>query len=797
MAADHHLVLTWIVYCVILQAIGSAATEKVDRRDWEWQGGSDTWDQIPSSVCPLGCLCVDKGSDVACPGASLPRVPTILSTVISLDLSDNLINILYNDSFNQAQYLQTISIENNVLIHIEAGAFVPLGQLRELRLARNHLSFLPRDLFWNNVNLELLDLSHNAFVEIPDGVMYPLHNLEVLNMSFNGLSTAGLGPGFKYTTQLSLLDLTGNNLLSVGATAFSVTEWWDDQVPHYLNMSSCNIRHIHPNALSKLTRLQYLDFSGNDKLPHGDLNIALQDLDVTYLQTLDLSFMNLSSLGDMFARFQHRHLHHLDVSHNNIRTIPSRCFYYLVQLRTLDLSFNKLTVIGDLSGLSHLQHLHISHNYIRELDTMTFESLPTLRILDMSHNTLTSIQQQPFENFWDLHTLNLQSNQIQEFSISSGLESLETLDLSDNMLTDVTSLKRLLQLRTVDMSSNLITRLHQGVFSRGHSLHLVNLSRNIITDIHPQAFYSSTQDILDLSLNKISHLSHCGWRRLKELHLQGNMIMNISAGSFVGLTAMSVLNLADNNLHVLPEGVFRDNFNLRQLSLDFNPIGAFLQTSYPGGKTLNLLWKLETLEMSHVGLQTLPQDIFSNITLLKHLNLNGNRLRESDIEHLEHLHRLNTLQIADNLLQFPSPDLFRLPRLRTLDISQNPYHCTCELLPFRNWLMDTDNVSVMHVHEPAAYLCASPPEWQGASLREFHLASRGHCTNHERAVVIASIVCSAFVVAMCATLVAFRFRPRGCLGKKKSLRTHYSVIDNEHQAVQLNPHTNIENRDWV
>jgi len=92
---------------------------------------------------------------------------------------------------------------------VEAGALLSLTELRVLRLGRNHLSSLPDGLFVANRKLTLLDVHANYFAVLPDAVLRHLHSLRSLNVSFNHLTSPRLGPGFRYTTQLSHLDLSG------------------------------------------------------------------------------------------------------------------------------------------------------------------------------------------------------------------------------------------------------------------------------------------------------------------------------------------------------------------------------------------------------------------------------------------------------------------------------------------------------------------------------------------------------------------------------------------------------------
>jgi len=170
----------------------------------------DHTDAAETGVCPSLCRCT-TGSIVSCFGVGRVPVPLPPSTVV-LDLDHNHISLLTNTSFGRGlplRRLEELSLQDNGLLHIEAGALVSLAELRILRLGRNHLSSLPASVFAANRKLAVLDVHANYFAVLPDTVLRQLHSLTILNVSFNHLTSPRLGPGFRYTTQLGYIDLSG------------------------------------------------------------------------------------------------------------------------------------------------------------------------------------------------------------------------------------------------------------------------------------------------------------------------------------------------------------------------------------------------------------------------------------------------------------------------------------------------------------------------------------------------------------------------------------------------------------
>jgi len=176
-----------------------------------------SWNLVDASgaaaVCPPSCRC-SVGSTVVVSCSAIGRVPVPLppSTAVLL-LDHNHISLLTNASFGRGgvplRRLEELSIEDNGLLHIESGALELLTELRVLRLGRNHLSSLPLGVFETNRKLAVLDVHANYLSVLPDAVLPHLHSLNTLNVSFNHLTSARLGPGFRYSTQLSYIDLSG------------------------------------------------------------------------------------------------------------------------------------------------------------------------------------------------------------------------------------------------------------------------------------------------------------------------------------------------------------------------------------------------------------------------------------------------------------------------------------------------------------------------------------------------------------------------------------------------------------
>ncbi len=154
----------------------------------------------------------------------------------------------------------------------------------------------------------------------------------------------------------------------------------------------------------------------------------------------------------------------------------------------------------------------------------------------------------------------------------------------------------------------------------------------------------------DLSLSKMRLNSLEGFGRipniatLQELYLNNNQLSILPAGIFTGLANLQWLYLYNNQLSALPVGVFNGLANLQQLNLNNNqlstlPAGVFtglatLQSLYLQNNQLstlptgifNGLDNLQSLYLQNNQLSTLPAGIFNGLATLQGLYLNNNQL---------------------------------------------------------------------------------------------------------------------------------------------------------------------------
>ncbi|EDV93233.1 uncharacterized protein LOC6563725 [Drosophila grimshawi] len=301
---------------------------------------------------------------------SLSVLPTISSTLITLDLSCNRLSQLSGSFFEQR-----------------------MPQLKQLNLAHNQLGkTIGRQAFYNLISLQTLQLSWNNIADIDYETFLALPSLQHLDLSHNQLSGSAIR-ALQGIPDLVSLSIAHNP--QVGAAMQEFVASWSLKELDASGTGLCQV----PAALAQSVRTLKLSHNWLKSINCGDLD------SYPLLQYLDLSHSRIAQVeDDALGRLELLELLFLD--HNNLVRVPN-----------------------DLPP--SLEHLFVQHNRIMELQPQSFVGLKNLKTLDMSGNRLLYLPALPLPN---LLTLNLQSAGIESVSqsIVHTLPQLRDLLLEDN-----------------------------------------------------------------------------------------------------------------------------------------------------------------------------------------------------------------------------------------------------------------------------------------------------------------------------------------------------------------------------
>ncbi|NWR68661.1 LRC32 protein, partial [Centropus unirufus] len=500
---------------------------------------------------PRSMPCQQSPTKVSCKGASLHEFPKELSQGIRyLELSNNFIQNLSDSSMPGFGQLEYLDMSFNQLEAVSDTSLAQLPRLRSLLLGSNHL-----------------DRNYRANGQ----ALRPLRSIEVLDLSANNLESHMAGWYISNLTTLRTLDLSENKMIRLPAGIF-----WSTPRLRELHLGNNYIMEIEEGAFEALEELEVVDLALNSL--H-----CISGFSLTQLRVLNLS-------------------------HNALELFISEEGAEPYLLRVLDLSYNRLLSFPELPKAHSLTHLNLSNNLIASLlpgshypgefalpyeemsrfnrTLHTMDALTLLADLDLSNNQLQLFPFTIFHSLGSLHSLSLARNCLQDItreslptepSSRSATLSMRSLDLQDNALRVLPRwfFDSLPQLERINVGSNSLQPCEGQGSERGSGvpdpgdtctpfyniprLEHLSLHSNNITRLQPYAFNQTWLLTLDLSGNEglvMSKEALGGLEfSLQELSLRGNQ-MDDSKAELPCLDTLKVLDLSDNNLSLLPTGLF-------------------------------------------------------------------------------------------------------------------------------------------------------------------------------------------------------------------------------------------------
>ncbi|XP_019393710.1 PREDICTED: trophoblast glycoprotein [Crocodylus porosus] len=202
---------------------------------------------------------------------------------------------------------------------------------------------------------------------------------------------------------------------------------------------------------------------------------------------------------------------------------------------------------------------------------------------------------------------------------------------------------------------------------------------------------------LSLAGNPLGSLPAAAFPALPELHdlsLSGCELRAVEADALASLPSLRRLDLGGNPLNsVSPRAFGNASSTLRELSLagalaNLSAVAALLQ----GGA----LPSLAHLDLANNGMFFLPEGIFSALPSLQHLDLRNNSLVGLHNVSFQGLGQLESLNLSDNsLMRLKNATLSQLrslPRLQRISLSRNPWVCDCNIEDMVNWLKESNQV---------------------------------------------------------------------------------------------------------
>lgn len=182
-----------------------------------------------------------------------------LTSLLRLHLNSNKLQVIRKEWFQPMINLEILMIGENPVVSIEDLNFQPLSNLRSLVLTRMNLSQLPDAALTGLEKLESISFYDNIFPEVPHSALKHAKNLKFLDLNKNPITRIQRGD---FVDMMHLKELGINSmpeLVSIDSLALN-------NLPELTKIEATNnpkLSYIHPNAFSKLPRLETLMLNGN------------------------------------------------------------------------------------------------------------------------------------------------------------------------------------------------------------------------------------------------------------------------------------------------------------------------------------------------------------------------------------------------------------------------------------------------------------------------------------------------------------------------------------------------------
>lgn len=469
------------------------------------------------------------------------------------------INLANNQLYRLAQHnlwvgllpqVRKLDLSHNSLYNGMARQFLQQApSLEYLSLAENSITEISWRTFQGSPRLIEVDLHSNMIMEIEEGAFEVLSHLSTLNLSMNSLTCIA---GFSLK-QLQVLDLSRNSI-----ETFHSTESKEEFNLVWLDLSENKLLRFP--LLPQENKLAYLNLSKN--IMQFMVDSPNDDLDYDWLD-VPFDLQALSPQSNESSPSLSRLLY-LDLSYNEIKSLPPKFFASMTALQFLNLSKNCLQTFSASSELISLVILDLSSNSLQNLE-LDASVLSDLRELYLQENSLQGLRSDIFASLPQIRLLNLRRNHLRLCSLYSGLARRKLAGKEDGCVSFV----NLPELRYLILADNHLQSLPQYVFHQTQ-LTLLDLSTNRGLQIEAKSLSG-----LEFSLE---HL---------DLHGNTMMTLNINLPRF---TRLRYLNLSDNRLSWLPAWS-EDCCILEILDLQNNSFSSLKSSEIPAlEKTLQNLY---------------------------------------------------------------------------------------------------------------------------------------------------------------------------------------------------------------
>lgn len=567
--------------------------------------------------------------------------------------------------------------------------------VEDLDLSCNSISQLQRGDFQNTTFLKFLNLSWNTLGEIHPQTFLRTPLLESLDLSHNGLRNLSGQQYLLHTQNLLMLNLTHNEFFSMRlGSEFAPLMKLRELALGAKSISVGDFRNIAGLKLRKLG----LSFDGDPVYEASSLKgVQAQRLQIA-----------LNGDPTVFYKMIHDALHHfkevellnLKEGYKNLSqqlTMWPEIYTSHLYLSNISLKWKDLTNFVNVCFQISLPHLTASGV---ALESMPYSETPVLKTSNTTSFTAHHVEVKTF--FFDQEA-------VYNFFINMPVKRLALTEIPLIHMTCPRSESRIQQL---DFSH---CALSDSLFSRVE--HFTTLDCKTLGNVRKLNLAGNNLKSLKVLSGRLQYM-----KSLQHLDVSLNLLVHDGSGNCSWPASITKMIL---NYNSLTEAVFEC------LPADIETLG------------------LQNNEISVVPVSVLKLEKLSS------LNLGGNRLRELPLCHS--FPALSKLLLSFNSLHSPLvQNIKSCPKLKTLDVSENPFICTCALKSFLSLgsrFEKHEDAVVDLVGWPSAYQCAYPEALRHTTLNTVTI-SEISCNT---ALLVATILCPSVALILTVMLLCRHF----------------------------------------
>lgn len=418
-------------------------------------------------------------------------------------------------------------------------------------------------------------------------------------------------------------------------------------------------------------------------------------------------------------------------------------------------SFSNRTLITDLS---------LSPNKLSEIKKGDFSSFTNLRYLDLSNGSISTIAENAFDEIkGNIRRININRNRLKviQGNVFKDMPKLEDLELNGNILRFLNGsiFVNLPKLNTVKFEFNNLVGVDDGVFKNVSSLETIYFLKNQLTEIPYKALQNvpSLQN-LNLGFNKISNFgsSNFQWKRLTLIALDSNNIRDLTIFPYIAPNLES-LNIGFNNIASLKATAWRNLSALKKLNLNGNKMTSLSEGRFTG------LDNVETLLLRNMPLlESIGQRAFADLKQLRYVELTRSKLKYIHEDAFEGVN-LTSLYLDYNNLTTLTQRTLPLLTLEYLSLENNSWNCDCKLKWMLNESLEYSFNSTGVKTEIQNLNCSTPFRLKGKQLKDIkasdlicgELVPSASVRSRFVTGVIVAVVC-LLVMTIFALLMKFR-----------------------------------------